>query len=354
MQPENAAAARQLDTNRETLARQLAERHFAKYPELRERYGEIGFTKCLEDAHYHLRYLSEAVRAEEPRLFAEYVNWAKVMLTARNVPESDLLRNLELLRDLLREQGDELLSARAAGIIDYAITQLGSVATPSPFVSKEAPHGELATSYLQALLRGDRYAANQLIRNAYKSGAASIKDIYLNVFQQVQYEIGRLWQNNAISVADEHFCTAATQAIMSQFYPDLFALPKNGKTLVMASIGGELHEIGARMVADFFELEGWTTYYYGANTPTQSLISAICDKKPDVVGVSVTMTFHVPVLRDFITAMRSNQGCSDARVIVGGYPFKISADLWSRIGADGFAPDAATAIELASKLAGVE
>lgn len=79
-------------------------------------------------------------------------------------------------------------------------------------------HYDLALQYTQMLLQGDRHSAGKLIFDAVKSGVP-IKEIYLYVFQPSQYEIGRLWQNNKISVAKEHFCTASTQFIISQLYP---------------------------------------------------------------------------------------------------------------------------------------
>ena len=69
---------------------------------------------------------------------------------------------------------------------------------------------------------------------------------------------------NLLSVAQEHYCTAATQLVMSQLYPRIFSTERRGRTLVAARVADDLHEIGLRMVADFFEMEGWDTFYVGA------------------------------------------------------------------------------------------
>ena len=90
---------------------------------------------------------------------------------------------------------------------------------------------------LRLLLRGNRQAASQLILTAVARGV-TVKDIYLHVFQRTQYEIGRLWQINRISVAQEHFCTAATQLIMSQLYPHIFRTERVGRRLVATCVGG--------------------------------------------------------------------------------------------------------------------
>ena len=63
-------------------------------------------------------------------------------------------------------------------------------------------------------------------------------------------EVGRLWQMNRLSVAQEHYVTAATQLIMSQLYPLVFRTARRDRRIVAACVGGELHELGVRMVAD--------------------------------------------------------------------------------------------------------
>src|SRR5947208_2720790 len=83
------------------------------------------------------------------------------------------------------------------------------------------PLTELARQYLRALLAGERQGASRLILDAVKAGVP-VRDIYLHVFQRCQQEAGRLWQVNRLTVAQEHYATAATQLIMAQLYPHVF------------------------------------------------------------------------------------------------------------------------------------
>ena len=137
-------------------------------------------------------------------------------------------------------------------------------------------------AYLEALLGGDRQTASRLLLDAVESGTP-LKDIY-QVFQRSQYEIGRLWQMNKITVAQEHYCSAATQLIMSLLYPRVFNTERIGRTLVAACVQGDLHEIGMRIVANFFELEGWGTSYLGANMPTSGIVDALVQRRPDALA----------------------------------------------------------------------
>ena len=130
--------------------------------------------------------------------------------------------------------------------------------------------GALAARHLDFLLHGRRDDAGRFILSAVETGT-SVKFIYREVLQPVQRELGRLWQTNDVSVAQEHYCTAATRLIMGQLYPYLPMASRIGKRVVVTCVGGELHEVGARMVADLFEMEGWDSYFLGTTMSTRSL-----------------------------------------------------------------------------------
>ena len=207
----------------------------------------------------------------------------------------------------------------------------------------------LAAAYLAALLRADRHLASRLILDEADRGTA-VRDLYLHVFQPAQYELGRLWQLNEIDVAQEHYCSAATQLIMSQLYPRIFSAEKNRGTLVAACVSGDLHEIGARMVCDLFELDGWQTHYLGANVPAAGIIQMVVRWKATVLALSATITYHVRAVAELIAMVRRTPECVDLRILVGGFPFNVSPDLWRAVGADGSARNAQDALTLANQL----
>lgn len=340
----------EIDMIRSQLAEIITEKHFERKPELLARYGAAGRAKCFQDAQYHLSYLSEALQSAQPALFSDYVVWAKAMLEGRNIPEKDLIDNLEVMRESLAEVLPAEFRRIACEYVDIGIRQLAQNASyQTSQITGTIPLKFLADEYLNALLRGRRDEASRLILGAVESGR-SVKELYLQVFQKAQHEIGRLWQTNQISVAQEHYCTAATQMIMSQLYPYIFASEKNGKTLVATCVSGDLHEIGVRMVSDFFEMEGWDTFYLGANTPVRDLLQALTERNADLVLISATMTFHLRHVRELIAAIRKDSKTKSVKIMVGGYPFNIAPDLWKQIGADGFAKNAESALRAAENL----
>jgi MerR family transcriptional regulator, light-induced transcriptional regulator len=344
-----ASAAESLRSHSAAVAAATTERHFQAHPELLERYGARGREKCLQDTHYHLSYLAEAISAGSPALFADYVAWAKIMLESRGVGWRDLAQNLEFLASGILSH----LAAEDAGVAVQYIEQ-GRIALPAMPTTVSAPElsgttGELLGLYIDALLGGDRQQASRLILAAAEGGTP-IRAIYLDVFQQAQHHIGRLWQANRISVAQEHYCTAATQMIMSQLYPYIFATERTDRRLVATCVAGDLHEIGLRMVSDLFELEGWDTFYLGANVPHESVVSSVEQRRADCLAISATMTFHLPAVRALIGTLRARDDLRAVKVLVGGYPFNLEPELWRQVGADGYAQDAAQVVDVAERL----
>ncbi len=342
-----AAVAAAIDLHARAIAERITERQFADDPSLEQRFGARGRRKCNEDALRHLSYLASAASGSSDKLFVDYVAWAKILLAKLGLSDKDLARNLTLLRDAVADAVGGSLGAAAARIVDVGLAVLPALPeSKDSFLSGDEPHADLARQYLDLLLSGNRQGASALILSAV-SEKVSIRDIYIYVFQRTQYEIGRRWQMNQMTVAEEHFCTAATQMLMSQFYPQIFASVRVGRRLVAACVGGDLHEIGVRMVADFFEMAGWDTYYMGANTPVEGIVQAVDANGTDVLAISATMSYHVPLVAEVIRAVRSRDR-SCPQIIVGGYPFRVDDDLWRTVEADGCATDADGAVQLAN------
>jgi methanogenic corrinoid protein MtbC1 len=94
---------------------------------------------------------------------------------------------------------------------------------------------------------------------------------------------------------------------MAQLYPYIFTTEKTGQTMVATCIGGELHELGIRMVADFLEMEGWDTYYLGANTPARAIVQTVQQRRADVLAISGTMPFHVSQIAALVAQIRAEE-----------------------------------------------
>lgn len=322
-----------------------------KMPELKAITSQTFVEKSIRDTEFTIQYLSSAIGVSSKKLFMNYVKWFVDLMDSIKIPVKYLTGSLECIYEVIEWRYDKTFVGKVKPFLDEALVCIEGNRTVN--VSSVEDEHILATYrkiYVKYLLSGERVKANALITDLVARGH-SVQDIYMEIFQESQHEIGRLWQANKISIAEEHYCTAATQLIMGQLYPLIFATPKRDRVFVGACVGGELHELGIRMVSDFLELEGWNTYYLGANMPAKSVVETLVKEKADVVGISVTMTFHVDEARSLIEAIRADARCADVKIMVGGYPFIVDDRLWKKLGADGFATNARHALRVAEKLA---
>ena len=333
-----------------TIAERIVEQQYKLQPNFWKPYGSEGRKISVRDAGYHLPFLAEAVVANDPHIFRDYVAWVKTLFKGLNFPDSVMITTLECTKSVLREMLPNNLHPIFEPIIDAGILQMGeTVDQQRSAIDTSTSIGQLAHSYINSLINGDRHTASKLIMDAVEKGVP-VKTIYMEVFQKSQYEIGRLWLSNQVSIAVEHFCSAATQSIMSQLYTYIFTTSRVGKTMVAACVGGELHEIGIRMVADFFEMEGWDTYYLGANSPASTILNAIESNDAQLVALSIAMPFHRQLLRETISKIRASHVGKDVKIMIGGNAINTNPEGWKKFEADGYAPNAMEAITAANKL----
>ncbi len=350
MKDPKSKALQEISENKGKLAKQVIEKQHKLYPKYWKKFGKESEQAGVRDAGFHLDYFIEAINMNDEEIFTDYVKWAKLLFKEHNISEEVLINSLKIIN----EEVKNLLSSNLYDAIStYIQSGLNKVEEPTKeldsYIDINAPLGELAKSFNEALLQGNKSKANQMIKDEVEKGT-SIKDIYLKVFQPSQLETGRLWLINQISVAKEHYVSAATQLIMSQLYPYIFSTERNGCTFVGACVGGELHEIGIRMVGDFFEMDGWDTYYLGANTPISPLINAIDEHKTDLVGLSISMPYHRSLVKETISQIRDYFSYSSPKILVGGNGINHKKDVWKYFGADGYAQDAQEAVEKGNQL----
>ena len=132
----------------------------------------------------------------------------------------------------------------------------------------------LSKDFLQQLLNGNQSMCKS-ISEQYLLINPSIKDLYEEIFKTALYEVGRLWEINKITVADEHLATAITEGILNELYEN-FDLPDNNqKKVVLTCAQNELHQVGIKMVADVFEMHGWESDFVGTDIPLPDLIQHI-------------------------------------------------------------------------------
>lgn len=343
------SAGHQLRDQAHALADAAVACEFGRNPRLQARYGPAGRVKSRQNAVYHFQFLADALDANSPALFEDYVGWAKVLLEQRGVRSEDFGRHLVCMADVVCEQMPPPVASAAVAMIEGALAELPAMPSMTrSFFDPTQRLSSLAREYLHLLLGGYRGAAARLVQDAAERGEP-VRELYLQVFQPALREIGRLWQMKQINVAQEHFCSAATQMAMSQLLSRVEPAEPCRHGVVVACVSGELHDVGARMVADFFDMAGWDAYFCGANTPHGAIVQSVVERSAEAVAISATMACHVHAVQDLIEDIRAESRCARVHIMVGGYPFGVDPAVWRTVGADGTAADADGAVALAGQ-----
>lgn len=195
---------------------------------------------------------------------------------------------------------------------------------------KEPAH-TITQRYLDSLLEGDRRRALRVLVDSALANEVSVPDLYLHVLQPGQLELGRLWQTDKITIAEEHIGTRISQFVMSYLSRYLPCGPRNGRKVVIGCVEGELHEMGPRMCAEFLEAAGFDVRFFGAGVPTASLIHMLERKTPDLLGLSVTVDANVGRLRAAVLRIHARFG-ERLPIAIGGQAVNAEPSLAEQLG----------------------
>jgi len=330
-------------------------RHF---PQSAGRYGPVPAEHWRDQLSCRIGELAAAIDTARPEIFANQLAWAKVAFAARGVPIEDLESALASLRATIVPEvdPDDVPLVEHALQVAQARLRDGPTEVPSR-LSVDSKHHRLAAEYLLAILQGDRMRAGRVVVGAVSSQQINVPEAYTEIFVPVQKELGRMWHMGEVNVAEEHFSTATTLMVMSQILPMAKVSPSNGHVMLAASVETNSHDLGLRMVADFFELAGWRVVYLGASVPAEDLAIAVRDFQADLVALSAALPVHLRAVEDTIAVLRDSSERSaksgkPVKIIVGGNAFLDAPDTWRLFGADGFARNATEAVELGNRLVG--
>ncbi len=173
--------------------------------------------------------------------------------------------------------------------------------------------------FTSCLIAGQRSVCAEIVESEL-AAETGIREIYTDLFQRSLYDVGEQWERGQVSVAVEHMATAIVDRMLTIVQPHVFGGEERSKTAIIACVADEYHQLGARMVADLFELHGWRGYFLGADTPIDSLLEMIETHRPDVVGLSLSIYFNLPSLLTAVEAVRT--AYPEQQILIGGQAFR--------------------------------
>lgn len=311
------------------------------------------------DTRYNVDFLYTAYVLKEPKIMTDYAVWLYQLMASllkkrtavqsaeyvihhlmyirqavqdtvsgEKVPE--LVKLLELAEDSIRQQVDQEKAVEAG---------------QTEILKKDSKYEAEIEQYMETLFAKDTRKALALVQE-FEKKEISPTTIYVEILAESMRRVGELWHRARISVDTEHYCTSVTQMAMAQMYPVLFSPERKKRTILCACPGTELHEIGARMVTDVFENDGWDGIFLGAAVPQEALLASIRENHPDLLALSVTMPQHLMTCEEMIQAVRKE--FPQIRIAVGGGAFKSTREIWRKWPVDFYTEDARELLKLAN------
>jgi methanogenic corrinoid protein MtbC1 len=203
--------------------------------------------------------------------------------------------------------------------------------------------------YLAALLDGNRHDARTVIEEVMQSGIPA-NTVYINIIWPIMVEIDNLARKETITPVQEHMATRINRTIVNQLQNKLPKKLSRNKKIAITCSEAEIQELGAQIMADLFESDGWDVKFIGGGLANDDILSFINDYAPNILLVYGTSPKQAPAIRKLIDTIKSVNAWPNMKIMLSGGLFNRAEGLWEEIGADIFAPTAEQAVQSASDI----
>jgi 5-methyltetrahydrofolate--homocysteine methyltransferase len=201
-----------------------------------------------------------------------------------------------------------------------------------------------------AVIAGNAKAADALTREALAAGVAPMA-IITEALVPGMHEVGERFKREEYYVPEMLLAARAMRTSLALVKPLLVSGdgPKQeAPRVVIGTVQGDLHDIGKNLVAMMLEGAGFEVYDLGANVKAEQFVQAVVEKNAQIVALSALLTTTMTNMPVVIAALSQANLRERVKVIIGGAP--VTERYARQIGADGFAADAATAVDVAQEL----
>jgi 5-methyltetrahydrofolate--homocysteine methyltransferase len=197
-----------------------------------------------------------------------------------------------------------------------------------------------------AIERGDRDTATSLTQGAIDEGLEP--GSILAAMTSAMETVGQRFQCSEIFVPEMLISARAMKESMALLEPLLVGAGLQPEfTAVIGTVKGDLHDIGKNLVATMWKGANIAVVDLGANVTPDRFVAAVREHGARIVGLSALLTTTMVGMREVVAALRAAE-LGEVKVIIGGAP--VTPEFAVEIGADGYAPDAASAVEVATRL----
>lgn len=200
----------------------------------------------------------------------------------------------------------------------------------------------------QAVAAGKRVEVKRLLEAGLQAGigARALLEEGLIVGMDI---VGSRFKRNEVFVPEMLIAARAMKEALALLEPHLIEAGIKPKyTAVLGTVQGDLHDIGKNLVGMMWKGANFNVIDLGVNVPPEKFSATVEERKPHVVGLSALLTTTMPAMKDSIAKIRAGAFGASVKIVVGGAP--ITREYANEIGADGYSPDAASAVDLAREL----
>jgi len=200
----------------------------------------------------------------------------------------------------------------------------------------------------EALFRGDVLKVKELTRLALKEEVEPQEILEQGLIKGMDV-VGEKFKNNEIFLPEVLFASEAMYGGLELLQPQLIksGVKARGKVII-GTAKGDLHDIGKNLVAMMLRGGGFEVIDLGKDVSAEKFLAAIQKHKPDIVGISALLTTTMIGITEVITALEKAGLRDKVKVMIGGAP--VTQEFADEIGVEGYAPDAATAVDKAREL----
>jgi 5-methyltetrahydrofolate--homocysteine methyltransferase len=203
----------------------------------------------------------------------------------------------------------------------------------------------------EALIVGNRDKVRELTQAALDEGVSPETIINEGLIAGMSV-VGEKFKNNEFYVPEVLIAARAMHAGMDIVKPLLAGsgIEPVGR-VVIGTVKGDLHDIGKNLVMMMLEGAGFEIHDLGVDVPADKFVSTAQSERCGIVALSALLTTTMPAMADTIKALEEAGIRDQVKVMIGGAP--VTQHYADEIGADGYAPDAASAVDKAKELLGV-
>ena len=197
--------------------------------------------------------------------------------------------------------------------------------------------------YFEALLEGNRRECRRIMDQGREDGICPT-EMLLDIIWPAVEKIDELFREDRIDFVAEHIATRINRVLADQMQVHLPVAEPTGRSLVVCCSDAQNHELGAQIITDLFEADGWQVRFVGSGVPMDELVQLVGRTQPDLLIYFGTEPGGIPEVRRTLQMLHRIGSSPHTAVLATGGVFNRAEGLWIEVGADSFAPDARIAL----------